>query len=942
MQPYQDGDTRVINGVPYVRQGGQWTAQTPSGTENLSRLPAAPKEPSPQTPAQAQQDVLSAQGKAYDVTAKPVYDRFGAIDKLRDDVRNDKRIQTYEQALPIWASALQSPPTPEGDAMLVNAYAKTLDPLTGVQQGETAAAQGQAPTFEQVRATLAKQFGVDGGGNFTPEGRQRIREATTVRMRQIADSYRAARSEYEKYISAAGIPNVDPETILGPNAGLTYQKVEEQYLGRQPTLAKDRTTAGDIGFNSPEKPVSPLTLEQQAAYDAFNKANPKATADQLRSFGQSIGVSIGNVDDIVAARDKGAGIRPGSDAEFVKPDISNVRGNGEVIDPLMRGVADTVTFGFGDELGAAVDTLADPNSTYRTNLARERAINAYDEQNNFGLRLTGQLAGGAVLPTFGASSVRGLATLGAGYGGAYGLGSSDGNVVDRLASGGMGLVSGGAVGGALGAATPVVARGALAAGRRFVGPSNPRQVALMNAATAENVPINISDLYPGALNTVATLETIPGASGPVREGISAGRDAIESRVQNLGRGGTSREDMGQVVQDAGRRFVRRANDQAGRLYDRAQQLAADTPIVPQAVMQTLAGLVRQESATPGGTRAGAIIQQYADAFSGGGPITIDGARRMRSELLARLRTDGGLSKGAATRITGQIMDGVNRDIERSLTNAGRAEAVQAYRTADQFYAQTRNEIEQVTERFIGTDDAPKSVEQTIAAMQNAAGPKGNAAGLARMLNRLSPDERRDYAATLVEPLGRASTEEPFSPATFIRNVRKISPAARRVIFGTDGERSIQNLVSLSNAKKETVGRLNNSRSGQVSNYRAVLSSLVFGIPGGGAVLGAATGLNAGTGAVGGAAIAGTGIAASRLMARALMNEEFTRLLAQTPTTANPRVINNHIGRLRALGAKDPNVRAVVESLEQRLLQAVNDNSVTRAAASPDEGQRNNQ
>jgi hypothetical protein len=41
-----------------------------------------------------------------------------------------------------------------------------------------------------------------------------------------------------------------------------------------------------------------LTPEQQAAYDAFNKANPNATADQIRTFSKAMGWDVANADDI--------------------------------------------------------------------------------------------------------------------------------------------------------------------------------------------------------------------------------------------------------------------------------------------------------------------------------------------------------------------------------------------------------------------------------------------------------------------------------------------------------------------------------------------------------------------------------------------------------------------------------------------------------------------
>src|SRR6476620_10070696 len=124
----RDGQLVILSGAPPQDAGGL-----------REIVPPRPKQPTPQTPEQRTGTLLNNEGQNLQNTntaQQPVYNRFNAVDKLRDNIRNDKRIQSYEGALPIWASALKAPETPEGDTMLVNAYAKTLDPTTGVQQRE--------------------------------------------------------------------------------------------------------------------------------------------------------------------------------------------------------------------------------------------------------------------------------------------------------------------------------------------------------------------------------------------------------------------------------------------------------------------------------------------------------------------------------------------------------------------------------------------------------------------------------------------------------------------------------------------------------------------------------------------------------------------------------------------------------------------------------------
>jgi len=153
---------------------------------------------------------------------------------------------------------------------------------------------------------------------------------------------------------------------------------------------------GDVANKINEGKLSP---EQQAAYDAFNKANPNATADQLRTFSAAMGWDVSNAEDIVKAREQGGGVAPASSAIVRPPNISDARGEGgamEWADAFVRGAADTLSLGFSDELAAAGDTLF-KGGTMNDNLRRQRAIDRYDAEYSPWLRGGGQLAGGLAL-----------------------------------------------------------------------------------------------------------------------------------------------------------------------------------------------------------------------------------------------------------------------------------------------------------------------------------------------------------------------------------------------------------------------------------------------------------------------------------------------------------------------------------------------------------------
>lgn len=844
--------------------------------------------------------------------------------------------KNYSEALSSLTKAFRAPDTAQGDLGVIYSFAKIMDPGSVVREGE----MDMANSTSSLVQDLYRRFGrITDSNRLPPEVRKGLIEEARQAAGSLNQVYTERRNHYRQIAQSMG---VDPSLIVGDHLGDTYKANEEAYLGRpvhepnqvapvKPPLDPDGT--GDIGFNQ-EAQRNPLKPEQQAAYDAWWAVNPNPSPDQLRAFGTSMGVGIDNAEAIIDARKKGAGVQRASTAVYT-PHIENTRKGDEIVDPIMRGVADTATLGLSEELAAGVDTLAN-GQDYGQNLANENAIRDYDKENNFGLRLAGQFAGGAVLPTGGASGVKGLAKVGAAYGGAYGAGSTDGSAGDRALGALTGAAGGAATGGLLGALSPALPKGAAAVGRRVAGPSSPEQQAILRAGTEEGVPVNMTDIYPETRNAAATLETIPGASGQIRGGIEAGRDAMKGRVAALGRGGSALEDNvgGQAVQRTADTYIKGSGARLGKQYDALEKAAGGVKVPPKQALAVVDSVIGKLSETAVTNKAEiAFLKGLKQDFSK--DLSVGALRKMRTTLRKKI-SKGELTFGEDEATVLSIMDAASGDIATGLAAAGKKSVAAQFAKVDGQYRDRMEFIRGTVQKLVGKRGANLPPGQVFANLKAMTSPKGDDAGFARLLGEMDPADHADIAATFADALGKNNKGE-FSISHFVTQAEKFPKAQRTHLFGADGAKSIENLITLGKAKEGTINRLNNSRSGQVSNYRTVLSSVLLGIPGGGAVLGMAAGLNGATGAVGGAAIAGTGIAVSRQIAKALMNEEFTRILAQAPGSTSPAAINNHIGRLRALGAKDPNVRAVVESLEKRLLQTANDNFSTTSQSAASNG-----
>lgn len=135
------------------------------------------------------------------------------------------------------------------------------------------------------------------------------------------------------------------------------------------------------------------------------------------------------------------------------------------IDDAVRGVADTLTFGYADEIAAKMDQLTGGGQSGKTNYEEALAAQRQRDKEGGGARIAGQVAG-ALVPGAGvigaiqapANATRlGRAAAGAGTGAVqgalYGSGSAEGDLGSRaegaLTGGAVGAAAGGVLGGLL-------------------------------------------------------------------------------------------------------------------------------------------------------------------------------------------------------------------------------------------------------------------------------------------------------------------------------------------------------------------------------------------------------------------------------------------------------------------------------------------------------------
>lgn len=619
-----------------------------------------------------------------------------------------------------------------------------------------------------------------------------------------------------------------------------------------------------------------------------------------------------------------------------------------------RGFGDIPTAGFLDEAGALVDTLGGtegrPNifqegnpgfgKAFGENLRMNQQIIGADEEFHPVARGVGQLAGAVAVPFgSGARGARELAKVGGGLGALYGAGSGE-TLSERITGAGAGGVAGAAGGLVLGKLSDVyMARRAARTNRP--PPGGEDAVAIARAAADENIPISRPIVDPTARTPAAYLESTIGGSGRVRQSLGDTASAIEERAGSLGAGGNVQDPgvVGQMVQDAGIRYIGRSKSIGGRMYERAEKASRGKTILASDAVKVIDENIAELSANANSNRPliNYLQELRADLVDESGnmiPKDVQSIRALRTGMRGQI-SERNLTATDAERRVGQVLDAARADIGRDLGSTA-PEAVRLYERADKFHQQRMSEIRQVVQKVIGRKDDMISGEQVFSRLQTMASSRGDANRLRRMVDKLEPEEQADYAATVAASLGRRSPEEDFSPALFIGSARKLSPEARRTIFGKDGARTIDNLVKVSEGYRDAIGALNNSRSGVVQNWggflRGVLAPsapvgigvLAGGLPGG--IAGAALG----------AGMAGAAAGARNLSARALMSPDMSRWLANAATQKTPAAIEKHVRQLSVVAARDPTIRNEVLELQSRLASSFTE-PMRSAAAENDPG-----
>lgn len=389
------------------------------------------------------------------------------------------------------------------------------------------------------------------------------------------------------------------------------------------------------------------------------------------------------------------------------------------------------------------------------------------------------------------------------------------------------------------------------------------------------------------------------------------RDVSDSLARNM-----SGERAGRAIDRGVDTFAKNTGAMRKALYWQADKhIAGDTPIQLSNTQRSLTELTtpKQGAEATTGSMISPKIQQLADDVaadlaaaqaSGANGIPYEAVKQIRSNIGEQL-SDFALANDRPTAQLKQLYASLSSDLEAAAKAQGPS-AVAAVRRANTYFRASAERLETL-ERVVNKSGGPEAIFN--AAMQ---GTKDGATTLRAVMRSLPEDGQKALSAAVIKRMGLATpggqnaAGDAFSPNTLLTNWGRLSPEARRVLFGRFSEDFSANMDKIARVAEriKSGSEVFRNPSGTANRGAALAygASLATAIMSGSPLM------------VGGLAVSG---ASTNIAARLMTNPRWVRWFAKAtemPVGAMPAQINV----LRRIAAEndDPDIAEAADLLAQ--------------------------
>lgn len=508
---------------------------------------------------------------------------------------------------------------------------------------------------------------------------------------------------------------------------------------------------------------------------------------------------------------------------------------------------------FLDEAAAGVTGLV-TGTPYEEVRRLQGDLQTYDRENYGAERNAGGVAGfaaglaapgsGYVRAGQGIGQIGRAALVGGAYGGLYGAGAAEDGYANRLRGAAVGAASGAALGGGLQAAGNYAGR--LAGIAQTARPSTPFQ---NRVADFERVGVDPTLAGTGGPVSQRLAQTLSGnllTGGPIRRAADLAREQTIGAVDDIAsRYGSAegRDTAGRVVRRASEAGAQRFRQEGGQLYTPINQLEQSnlSPIqlsnAATALSEELA-VFRTPELRSWFTRNATELSDLEGVINranAAGGATLAEARRLRTAVgkaLDNPETFTSQSEAGLRRMYGALSD----DITAGARQLGGEDAVNALSRADTYYSAARTRANDTLKQFYDVQTDAEAYNR-LAAAARTSGNRSSWQTLRQLRDSVTPEEWGDIGSGVIRTLGQRGDD--FSAAQFATEWEKLTPQARRVLFGGTGREELFSdlsaLARVARTQREAGRFYNASESGNT------VGNLGVGSAAGGSIVAAASG-----------------------------------------------------------------------------------------------------
>lgn len=440
---------------------------------------------------------------------------------------------------------------------------------------------------------------------------------------------------------------------------------------------------------------------------------------------------------------------------------------------------------------------------------------------------------------------------------------------------------------------------------------------LLAASQRQQVPLMPADVGgPGMQGfTAGAGQSIMGR-GPITQAAEATTEGLQAAAQRAADATGTVEtplEAGMRLKTAALTFATQTSERGRQLYDRVKDRAEGLVFRPINAAKTIDREIdrlrkKNDPADP----LLRYLEEKRTQLSTPQGFDYEGAKMVLSDLKTDHRAKEELLRVTTAKDTlGRVARAMEEDVTGTMINNGRESAAGAFKTANSYWRQRVETLDEALEPILGPDVIPDQVIENINAM--ARGKKGGVQRLVRVINSLPEEERGSIRATIVSRLGQKPSVADniagqFSPADFLDNWKKISPEAKTALFGRDKKltQALDDISVLSEGTKQAQQFVNRSQTAGAQNYMNVFNAA--------AGLGGAGGLvSLGAGNFG---VALTSVllplVLTKLSASALTSQRLVRYLADAPKKV--KNADQFRAGLLDIAAKTPAISAELEAL----------------------------